>query len=81
LADVLAHLLQSPRNSNGPAAIPEVTLDLTNDGWRRVRRELDATVRIKSIYGLDQTDGSNLHEVVVWLASVTESSCQVLDEG
>jgi hypothetical protein len=41
-----------------------VALDLTGDGWACKRGEVDATLRLEAIDGVDQPDRSDLHQVV-----------------
>ncbi len=75
-----SQLLEAPRHADRPALVAEVTLDLTDDRGRRVRRELDAAVRVEAVDRLDQTDRGDLGQVVQRLAAVAEAAREVLDE-
>src|ERR1700733_5744930 len=73
-------LLQPPRHPDGPALVPEVPLDLADDGGRGVGGELHAALEVEPVDGLDQPDGRDLGEIVKPLAPVAEPARQVLHE-
>jgi hypothetical protein len=57
-----------------------VPLDLADDRRGRVRRELDAAVRVEAVDRLDQADGGDLGQVVQRLTAVAEAAREMLDE-
>jgi len=73
--------LQPARNLDRPAFIAEITLDLADDRRRRVRRELHAAFEIEAIDRLEQSDRTNLNQIVERFAAIRELdreiACQI----
>jgi hypothetical protein len=59
-----------------PRAIPVVAAQLTHDGRRGIRGELDLTARIEAIERLEEADPGDLEKVVEWLAPLGVASGQ-----
>ena len=62
--DADGHLLQVTRDAHGPAAVSEVTLELTEDRGHRERGKGRRAVRLEPVDGLQQSERRDLHEVV-----------------
>src|SRR6202042_1984133 len=72
-------LLQAPRHADGPALVPEMALDLADNGRRRIRGEFHAALQVEPVDGLDQPDRRDLGQVIEPLAAVAEPAGQVPD--
>ena len=70
MVDLGRKLLQTTRNAHAPALVAEVALDLAQNGGRSKRRKLKSTLGVKAIDGFQQTQVTDLHEVVEGLAAV-----------
>ena len=70
MVDLCRELLQATRNAHTPALVAEVTLDLTQDGGRGKRGELESALGIKAVDCLEQAQIANLHQVVERLTAV-----------
>jgi hypothetical protein len=69
-------LLEAARDPHRPAAVAEVALDLADDVRSRVGRQLDATVEVEPVDRLDQSDRTDLDQVVELLAAIRVAPCQ-----
>ena len=58
------------RDLDGPALVAKIALDLADDRRRRVRREFDAALEIEAVDRLEQTDRSDLDQIVERLAAI-----------
>src|SRR5580693_5115049 len=72
--------LQPPRDPDSPPLVAEMPLYLSDNGRRRICRELDAAAEVEPVDGLDQPDRGHLGQVVEPLAAVPEPAGQVLDQ-
>lgn len=79
-ADLHAQLLQPPGHADRPSLVAEVTLDLPDDCRCGVGGELQASLDLEAVHGLDQPDGADLDEVLEGLPTVAEPAGAVLDE-
>src|SRR5262249_39034728 len=62
--DVELELLQPPGYPDVPGTVPEVPLDLADDGGYGVGGEVVAVLRVEPVDGLDQADNGDLGQVV-----------------
>src|SRR5439155_15820888 len=74
-------LLQTTRHAHRPALVPEVPLQLADDGWRGVGGELDLAIGVEPVDRLDQADRGDLDQVVQRLAAAGEPPGQVFDQA
>jgi hypothetical protein len=72
--------LCAPRDVDEPPGVAEVPLQLAQDGRRGVRRELEATLGIEAVDGLDEPDRADLDEVVHGLVAAGEPTREVDDQ-
>ena len=68
-------------HAHRPAAVAEVTLQLTGDRRRGERRELQAPVGLEALDRLEQSDQRDLAQVVGRLAAVREAAGEELGEA
>ena len=73
-------VLQRPGHFHRPAFVAEIAFDLAHDGGRRVGRQLDATIEIKPVYRLDETDRAYLDEILDGLPAGGEAPGQALHQ-
>src|SRR4029450_6009306 len=57
-------LLEAARDVHRPRLVPEVSADLADDRRHGVARELDAPFDVEAVDGLDETESTDLHEVL-----------------
>src|SRR2546428_13947451 len=74
-------LLHPAGHAYRPSLVAEMPLQLSDDRGRRVGRELEATLGVETVDGLEQAHRRHLHEVVEWLPAVHEASSEVLGEA
>ena len=63
-------LLEVARHVQRPALVPEVALELAEDGGRGIARELRAAPGLEAVDGLDQAEARDLQQVVERLVGV-----------
>ncbi|MDG4801427.1 hypothetical protein [Micromonospora sp. WMMD980] len=69
-------LLQAPGHPDVPTVVPEVALQLAEDGRGGVADERHPAPRVVPVDRLDQAVAGHLHEVVEWFAAVGEAAGQ-----
>ena len=74
-------LLEPPGHPYRPALVPEMALELSDDGRGGVGGELHLAVRVEPVDGLDQPDGAHLDKVVQRLPPAGEAPGQVLHQS
>ena len=72
--------LKPARDLDRPAFVAEVAFDLAHDRRGRVGRELDAARGVEAIDRLDQTERSDLDQVLERLAAVGELDREIAHE-
>src|SRR6266480_3525102 len=79
-AHLAVQLLERARHADGPALVPEVTLDLADDVRRGVRRERHLARELVAVDRLDQADRADLLDVVERLAAAGVAARQRANE-
>lgn len=72
--DLAARLLERPGQPYGGRAVAQVPPELTGDLGKRVRQEGVAQGGVVAVDGLDQSQGSDLEEVVEFLPAALEAA-------
>ena len=75
-----AQLLHPARHVEGPRAVAEVALDLADDRWHGVRRELHATIDVEALDREHEADGADLDEILERLAPPGVARRDLADE-
>jgi hypothetical protein len=57
-------LLEPARDADRTDSVAEVPLDLADDAGNRVRREIDPSLEVEPVDGVDQADRADLDEVL-----------------
>ena len=78
--DADGQLLEVARDADRPALVAEVPLELTEDGRHGERRERGLAGGIEAVDGLQQSERSDLDEVVELLAAVLVAARQLAGE-
>src|SRR5207248_7363688 len=74
-------LLHPAGHAHRPSLVAEMALQLPHDRGRRVRRELEAALRVETVDRFEQAHRGHLYEVVEGLPAVHEASGEVLGES
>jgi hypothetical protein len=73
-------LLHPPRHPNRPALVPEVPLQLADDGGGGEGRELQATSGVEALDRLEKAEQGHLDQVLDGFAPVLEAPGEVLGQ-
>ena len=73
-AELEVQLLDATRRPDRPALVSEVALQLTQNGPGGEGTELEATIRVEPVDGVDQCHRGHLNQVIVRFAPVGEAT-------
>src|SRR5680860_1236253 len=74
-------VLQRPRDLDRPALVPEVALDLAENGGCGVGGEFHPAGDVETVDRLDQTDRAHLNQVLDRLAPGSEAARETANQG
>ena len=73
-------LLEPARDLHLPGPVPEVVLDLAQNGGRGIGGEREGAVGVVAVHGADQADGADLDQILQRLRTRQEAGGQRPDE-
>ena len=80
LTSCLLKVFEAAGHVDRPSIVAEMSAYLAHHGRHGERQEFSAAVDIEAVDRVDQTDSCSLDEIVMWFASVAESTCDVIGQ-